>query len=212
MSLKNKRILITSGPTWVAIDPVRVISNIATGQTGKIIARLAKAKGAQVTLVLGEQVAGQPVKGVRVRYFRYFEQLRSLLKREIKKNKFDCVIHNAAVSDFLLQRKFRKKIESGKKSLVIRLKKAPKIINEIRKGIPRSLLVMFKLESGCSEKELVKRSLAAQKRSGADIVVANKFSGVALKSLIYNHRGLLAKAESRQDLAEKLISVLERRL
>ena len=53
MSLKNKRILITAGPTWVAIDSVRVISNIATGETGILLAKRLSLQGAKVTLALG---------------------------------------------------------------------------------------------------------------------------------------------------------------
>ena len=53
MVLKNKNILITAGPTWVPIDRVRVISNIATGKTGILLAKSANKLGAKVTLVLG---------------------------------------------------------------------------------------------------------------------------------------------------------------
>ncbi len=53
MSLNGKRILITAGPTWVPIDNVRVISNIATGTTGVLLAWQTSAQGAKVTLVLG---------------------------------------------------------------------------------------------------------------------------------------------------------------
>lgn len=210
-NLKGKKILITAGATWAPIDPVRVISNIASGSTGRLIARLLRAKGAEVTLLLG---SGQheEIKGVRVKNFRYFEELRSSLRKEIKNTRFDCVIHNAAVSDFLVEKKSRIKLDSRKSELVIKLKKAPKIINEIREKCPEALLVSFKLEAGVNDKELIKRALMAQKKSSADIVVANKFEGESLKSFIYNHKGLLAKADSRTGLAKNLISVLKGRL
>jgi len=210
-NLKGKKILITAGPTWVAIDPVRVISNIATGSTGKLIARLLRAKGAEVTLLLG---SGQheEIKGVRIKNFRYFEELRSSLRKEIRNGRFDCIIHNAAVSDFFVAKTKKEKLSSGKGGFVIKLKKAPKIIDEIRQKHPEALLVMFKLEAGVSDKELIKRALIAQKKSSADMVVANKFDGTKLRSFIYNHKGLLARAQSRAGLAKNLISLLEGRL
>ncbi|MBU2221207.1 MAG: phosphopantothenoylcysteine decarboxylase, partial [Candidatus Omnitrophica bacterium] len=55
MSLRNKRILITAGPTWIAIDKVRVISNTATGATGKLLANQFSNKGAKVTLLINAE-------------------------------------------------------------------------------------------------------------------------------------------------------------
>ena len=51
--LKNKKVLITAGPTWVPIDNVRVISNTATGETGILLSEKLKNLGAKVTLLLG---------------------------------------------------------------------------------------------------------------------------------------------------------------
>ena len=51
--LKNKKILITAGPTWIPIDKVRVITNIFKGRLGIIIAKEAIKRKAKVTLLLG---------------------------------------------------------------------------------------------------------------------------------------------------------------
>ena len=53
MGFKNKKILITAGPTWIAVDSVRVISNTASGETGQLLADRLAREGAKVTLVLG---------------------------------------------------------------------------------------------------------------------------------------------------------------
>ena len=50
-ALSGKRILITCGPTWVALDDVRVLSNRSTGELGRLLARKLKAAGAQVTVL-----------------------------------------------------------------------------------------------------------------------------------------------------------------
>ena len=212
MSLKDKKILITAGPTWVAIDPIRAITNIATGQTGKILARLASAKGARVRLFLSSAPAFEKIKGVSIKSFRYFQDLSSRLGSELKMHKYDCIIHNAAVSDFLVKNRAGRKIDSRRKGFKIGLARAPKIISEIRKNAPRSILVMFKLEVNVSCAELIRRARRAQKKAGADFVVANTFKGRKLKSFVYNHKSMLAKADSRRSLARKLLSILEKSL
>jgi phosphopantothenoylcysteine decarboxylase/phosphopantothenate--cysteine ligase len=211
MGLKNKKILITAGPTWVAIDPVRVISNIATGQTGKSIAQLAALKGAKVSLLLSSDKK-EKIRGMRVKTFRYFQQLRSLLAQELKKHSFDCIIHNAAVSDYLINNPSGKKIDSAKRRVSLELVRAPKLIRQIRQKQPGSLLVMFKLDTDVSERLLILKARQAQQKAGADIVVANTFCNKRLKAFIYNHHKLLAKADSRDNLARRLISVLEKKL
>ncbi|MEW6008377.1 MAG: phosphopantothenoylcysteine decarboxylase [Candidatus Omnitrophota bacterium] len=210
MTLKNKKILITAGPTQVKIDPVRAISNIATGETGRLLAKLAKERGAKVTLLLA--APKERIKGIRLKSFRYFKQLRSLVKDEIKKNKFDCIIHNAAVSDFLLEKESKKKLDSNKTKFSLKLIRAPKIINEIKKCASNSFLVMFKLEPNVSDTQLIKRARTAQEKAAADIIVANKFKNNRLKSFILNHQGMLAKSNSRLGLARKLISILEEKI
>lgn len=212
MSLKNKKLLITAGPTWVAIDPVRVITNIASGQTGQIMARLARDKGAKVTLLLGSADKEKSLTGIKVKTFRFFHELKDLIFKEIKSKDYDCIIHNAAVSDFLVRKATKRKIDSGKKSLEIKLSPAPKIINQIRRMAPKSILVMFKLEANVSYPELIRKARLAQSRVGADIVIANMFRQARLKSFIYNHKQLLAKADSRLSLAKAVISVLEDKL
>lgn len=76
MSLKNKRVLITAGPTWVAIDKVRVISNTATGATGKILAQQLANKGAKVTLLINAENSCCLNKKIKILPFRFFDQLK----------------------------------------------------------------------------------------------------------------------------------------
>jgi len=71
MALKRKRVLITAGPTWVRLDLSRVISNIATGETGRRLASAAARKGAQVTLLLGPGDPPVPHKNISVKRFTF---------------------------------------------------------------------------------------------------------------------------------------------
>ena len=73
MNLRKLRVLITAGPTWVAIDNVRVISNIATGETGKILAEKLASMGAKVTLLIGPGDLCCLKKNIRLIRFKFFE-------------------------------------------------------------------------------------------------------------------------------------------
>ena len=97
-----KKVLITAGPTWVAIDKVRVISNIASGETGILLADKLSEQGAKVTLVLGPGNDKNGIQNSRIKIIRFsfFEELRQALKKELKASRYDFIIHSAAVSGF----------------------------------------------------------------------------------------------------------------
>jgi len=156
--LTNKRVLITAGPTRVNIDRVRVITNLATGETGRLIAKKLENKGAKVALLIGPMG---------------FRQLERALKEELRKKKFDIVIHSAAVSDYRPKLKSQKKVSSGKKVWNLRLVPAPKLIDYIKRISPDVLLVGFKFQPQASRKDLIQKAKRLKKTTGADIVVAN---------------------------------------
>jgi len=205
MGLKGKKILITAGPTWVPIDDVRVISNVATGKTGILLAREAAVRRAEVTLVLGpgeEKAGGRLSRLIR---FHFFSELQDILKRELKNKKYDIVIHSAAVSDFKPEYKLKGKLNSDKGC---RLKLIPleKLVVLIRRFAPKSILVMFKLELTVTDKTLIQRAKSARDMVGADMVVANRLS--PYRAFIIDKENNQIKAQSRQELAKKLIKVL----
>jgi phosphopantothenoylcysteine decarboxylase/phosphopantothenate--cysteine ligase len=205
MGLKGKKILITAGPTWVPIDDVRIISNVATGRTGILLAREAAVRRAEVTLVLGpgeERVRGKLSRLIR---FRFFSELKDILKRELKNKKYDIVIHSAAVSDFKPDYKLKGKLNSDKGC---RLKLIPleKLVVLIRRFAPKSILVMFKLEPTVTDKTLIQRAKSSRDMVGADMVVANRLS--PYRAFIIDKENNQIKAQSKQELAKKLIKVL----
>lgn len=211
-SLKNKKFLITAGPTWVAIDDVRVLSNISSGELGMLLARHAILAGACVDLVLGP--VSCPVladKKVRVTRFTYFNELMGLVASKLKSNRYDYILHCAAVSDYLAQ-SVRGKISSDQNELVLRLKRAPKIVEMIRTMAPRAFLVMFKLEGNVTDAVLLKRALEAKQRVGADLVVANRFVGSAYRGFILGSKDILAKTVSKAALAKELFTLLKKQI
>ncbi len=139
--LKNKKILITAGPSWVPIDRVRVISNIATGETGIILAERLLKEGARVTLLLGPQGTCCLDKRIKLRAYRFFDELKGLLSGELKLKKYDMVIHTAAVSDYRPLKQYSGKVKSGIKHWRLDLVPTEKIIDMIKKILELYILI-----------------------------------------------------------------------
>ena len=183
--LKNKKILMTAGPTIEYIDPVRVITNLSSGKTGTLLASELISAGAKVTLIYGpgNQI---PSKGIKVINVTTSKEMFDVTKKELKK-KYDIVIMAAAVSDYTPENPSKSKIKSNKKSLVIRLKKSPKIIDYVKKYQKDVLLVGFKAETDLTKNALIKSAQKKMKESGADIIVANDIGKKYQKNPNYNH-------------------------
>lgn len=206
MDLKNKRILITAGPTWVPIDSVRVISNIATGKTGILLAEKLNQCGARVTLILGPVGDCSLHRKIRIIRFRFFEELREAIKKELTSKHYDIIIHCAAVSDFRPQRLIKGKLKS-EKAHPLALTPLPKIVTEIRRASPSAKLIMFKLETGVSERQLMSRGRKALRAARADIAVANKIRP-SYKAYIIDRKRIYAKADSKEKLVQRLIAII----
>lgn len=192
-NLKNKRILITAGPTWVPIDKVRVISNTATGETGRMLARALSKLGAKVTLLLG------PFS---------FDYLNNSLIKNLNSKKYDIVIHSAAVSDYRPQKSFDRKLGSGEKTLILKFKQTPKIINLIKEISPDSILVGFKFEPAMLKEKLIKKALLLINKSKADFIVANTMNADKYQAYIVSRGETLGPFLSKKLLAHSLINVL----
>jgi len=173
MVLKNKKILITAGPTWVKIDEVRVISNMATGITGMLLANYLNRLGAKVTLLLGP-VKEIPLENrITLRRYKFFDELKRLIEKELKANKYDLALHSAAVSDYRPALSTKKKIDSGHRELTLKLKPTAKIIRLFKAIRPSILLVGFKYEAEAKKKRLLQKARELIKNTKADLVLAN---------------------------------------
>lgn len=204
--MKNKRILITAGPTWVPIDSVRVISNTATGETGILLAEKLAQRGAKVTLLLGQCEACCLNKKIRLIRFKYFDELKETVKRELKKRRFEIIIHSAAVSDFRPAKSSKGKLASGI-AQNLRLFPLPKIAQDIRNLAPKSKLVLFKLESGIKDKTLIERARNTLLKHEADLIIANRIQP-DYKAFILNKRNVYCKVDSKHELVNRLIKII----
>ena len=169
--LRGKRILITAGPTIEYIDPVRVITNQSSGKTGVLLASELISAGAKVTLIYGPGRESPP-KGAKVVNIQTLQEMFNAVKKEMKK-KFDVVIMAAAASDYIPEKSSATKIKSNLDKIVLKLKRAPKIIDEIKKMQRDVFLVGFKAETRISKENLVKKARKKIRESGADLIIAN---------------------------------------
>jgi len=182
--LKGKKVLITAGPTIEKIDPIRIITNHSTGKTGVLLASELVSAGAKVTLVYGPGIT-EPPKGAKIVHVQTVTDMFNEVKKQMKK-KFDIVILAAAASDYIPKNQYSKKIKSTRNSLTVELKKAPKIIDHVKKLQKDVFLIGFKAETDISKKELVVRAKQKLRDSKADMIIANDIGKKYFKDTRYN--------------------------
>jgi len=169
--LKKKRILVTAGPTFEAIDPVRFVGNRSSGKMGFAIANAAAQRGADVTLIAGPVVRETPRNVQRIDVESAQEMLTAVLAH-IKKT--DAVIMSAAVADFMPAHPAKHKIKKqpGSETLELTLKTTPDILAALGKQKRKTVLVGFALET---KDELVGAN-DKLRRKNLDLIVLNSFS------------------------------------
>jgi phosphopantothenoylcysteine decarboxylase/phosphopantothenate--cysteine ligase len=171
--LRGKRVLVTAGPTYEDVDPVRYVGNRSSGRMGFAIAAEAMRRGAEVTLVAGPTtVEAPPVRElVRVRSAR--EMRDAVIGRA---DDFDVAILAAAVADYAPAERAAQKMPKGDDTITLVLKKTPDILGELgtrRLSSGRGpLLVGFAAETT----DLVARATAKREKKHADLMVANDVS------------------------------------
>jgi phosphopantothenoylcysteine decarboxylase/phosphopantothenate--cysteine ligase len=167
--LAGKSIVITSGSNAEAIDPIRILTNRASGKTGIALALEAHRRGAEVTLV-HRFVQELPVRQV---YAESAMQMLDAVRSEVDKG-CHALISAAAVADYTLERQ-EEKIKSGQE-LALHLIPTPKIIKAVREAYPDLKIVGFKAETGVSHEELISRAESSMQGANLDLVVANDVS------------------------------------
>lgn len=187
--LKNKKVLMTAGPTREHIDPLRVITNQSSGKTGVSLASELISAGAKVTFVYGPGEE-KPPKGAKIINVISSNEMHQVVKTEMKK-KFDIVIMSAAVADYVPVNPSKTKIKSTRTELKISLKKAPKIIDHIKKYQKNVFLVGFKAETNLSKNQLIKVAQKKLKESNSDIIVANDIGTSRYKKNPQNNQVLI---------------------
>lgn len=211
-SLKDKKVLITCGPTWVPIDDVRIISNKSTGELGQTIAIDCAKAGAKVKLLEGPVIFPLKTGKVRVKRFYYYDEFLKLVRAELK-TKYDVIIHAAAVSDYKLKKPFPKKLASSLNKVTVELARTQKIIHLFKQKSSKIFLVGFKLGSHVTEKTSHSLSKELFTKAKCDLVVANTVIGESYHAYVIDKdKNILAHKKKRNDLSKTLIKLVKENL
>ncbi len=169
-SLRGKHVIVTAGPTWEALDPVRILTNRSSGRMGYAIAEEAALRGARVTLISGPTQILPPPQANTIRVESASEMKTALL--DIFETA-DYVIKTAAVSDFKpAQKAFVKKKKTGKPE-TITLEPTDDILAELGRRKSKQILVGF-----CAESENLEENAKTKlQRKNLDFIVANQVGG-----------------------------------
>ena len=171
--LKGKRVLVTAGPTYEDLDPVRYIGNRSSGRMGFAIAGEATRRGAEVTLIAGP-TSGEPPRVDELVRVRSASEMHAAVVARV--DAVDVAVLAAAVADYAPADRAPQKISKGEDTLSITLRKTPDILAELgarRLASGRGpLLVGFAAET----EDVVPRATAKRERKHADLIVANDVS------------------------------------
>jgi phosphopantothenoylcysteine decarboxylase/phosphopantothenate--cysteine ligase len=150
-SLKEKRVLITGGPTREAFDPVRFVSNPSTGATGIALAREAALRGADVTLVLGPtHLAAPPSTSLRAGSVTtvHVVSAQDMYDAAVgPAQTADLVIATAAVSDWRPETSSTQKTKKGEDDLDVRMVRTPDVLAAIGREKHSGIVVGFAAET-----------------------------------------------------------------
>lgn len=166
--LKNHRVLITAGPTFEAIDPIRFLGNKSSGKMGYALAQAALAQGAIVTLISGP-TALTPPNGVRfVQVTTASEMQNALIERMGEQ---DIFISAAAIADFHCVEYSAQKIKkrTGMDILTLEFKPNPDILAGIKEQYPSLFCVGFAAET----EDLIANAIQKMKNKRLDLIIAN---------------------------------------
>lgn len=207
--LRGRRVVITAGPTFEAIDPVRFVSNHSSGRMGLALARVARDRAAEVTLIVGPTALPTPA-GVREVRVESALDMRAAVMAEAPGA--DALIMTAAVADYRPATRHPHKIKKSDGDQTLRMVRNPDILCDLDRALAdagrRPVRVAFAAET----ENLVTNAQAKLVAKGVDLVVANPvpeaFGSDTVSAVLVDRQAATALGPLRKDqLAE---SVLER--
>jgi len=170
--LSGEHILITAGATREPIDPVRFLSNHSSGRMGFALARAARARGAEVTLVAGVTSVDPPSDVRLIKTTTAAQMHRAVIENAANATIF---IAAAAVADYAPARTADQKIKKTKPSMQLELERTPDILGDLaamrRNG---QLIIGFAAET----ENLIQHATEKLKKKGLDAIVANDVSNL----------------------------------
>lgn len=214
--LKGKKALVTAGPTYESIDPVRFIGNHSSGKMGFAIAEELHKRGAEVTIVSGPVAIHTKYSGIKL---VQVQQAEEMYKACLDNQDYDIAVLSAAVADYTTVEAAAEKIKKTDSELVIKLKKTPDILLNLGKlKKDHQVLVGFALETQNEEANALKKL----SEKNADIIVLNsmKDEGAGFKKdtnkiTIYKKSGSVKRFETKpkeivaSDIVDEIIEIFQ---
>ncbi|GAA0085442.1 bifunctional phosphopantothenoylcysteine decarboxylase/phosphopantothenate--cysteine ligase CoaBC [Clostridium sp. CTA-7] len=164
--LIGKNVLISAGPTYSKIDPVRFITNRSTGKMGYYIAEEANRRGANVTLVSGPTNINPPA-GIKVINITTNEEMKNAILDNFEESHI--VIKSAAVADYKIKNYSNEKIKKGEGDLTLTFVRDNDILKILGEKKNNQILVGFAAESN----NVVENAKKKLERKNLDYIVAN---------------------------------------
>ena len=219
-ALQGKRILMTAGPTYEAIDPVRGITNLSSGKMGYALAQACRQAGALVTLVSGPTALPRPY-GVRFLPVQSAQQMLDTVMAELDMAastiSIDCFIGVAAVADWrplqVASQKIKKERGLAQDDMTLALTQNPDILASVARRPDAPYCVGFAAES----EDLVHHATEKRARKGVPLLVGNLGPATFGQDdntliLVDEHGTRTLPAGSKTALARWLAQELGRRL
>ena len=210
-NLEGKTVLITAGPTYEAIDPVRFIGNHSSGKMGFSLAEEAANRGAKVILISGpssektnhQNIEVHRITSAKEMFAKVFEYYQNV----------DIAIASAAVADYAPKEIAQEKIKKNDDSLIIELVKNPDILKTMGEQKTKQFLVGFALETQ-NEEENAKGKL---QKKNLDMIVLNSLrdEGAGFKAatnkikIITNSSITEFPLKSKEEVAKDILNFVE---
>ena len=215
----GRSILVTAGPTYEDIDPVRYLGNRSSGRMGYAVAGEAAARGARVLLVSGP-TALEPPDGVEMTAVRSADDMHAAVVRLASGGEVDAVVMAAAVADYTPAAGAQPaKIRKSDDDLALTLRRTPDVLAELgaRRGdAVKPVLVGFAAETG----NAVERARTKLSRKRVDLIVANDVTEPGAGFGVDTNAATLVSAageepvsrRSKRELARVILDRIEARL
>ncbi len=214
LPFKNKKALVTAGPTYEALDPVRFIGNHSSGKMGYAIAAELQKQGAEVTLVSGPTNLTAPA-GIKTINITSASEMLNACEKEF--NDADICVMSAAVADYTPQEVSTQKIKKNTDEFFINLKKTTDILFTLGEVKRDQILVGFALETNDEEENAIKKL----HRKNLDFIVLNSLNDAGAgfktntnkitiidKNLTKTEFNLKSKEEVAKDICNKIASLI----
>ncbi len=215
--LRGRRVIVTAGPTYEDLDPVRYIGNRSTGRMGIAVADEAARRGADVTLVLGPGTVDPPA-GVRTVRVRSAREMHAAVVAA--RDAADAIVMAAAVADYTpAGGAASDKVKKQDGDLALVLERTPDILAELgrwRAGRPHPVLVGFAAETA----DVLDHARQKRERKQVDLIVANDVAQPGAGFAVDTNIASFVTAdgvesyplEAKSALAVRLVEFVARRL